>query len=171
MGTKSDHTISRELSEYRPQIQVFLDNTARRPDYQGWETNLFASNIQIISVSKEPSPNVVFSFTVQESMTNRLGTLHGGATATLFDNLTTAVLPLVAKEGFWMRMGVSRNLNVTYLKPAIVGDIVLVECDIMGIGKKICTLRGVMRRQSDNAILATAEHHKVSIDPVPDSNL
>lgn len=47
---------------------------------------------------------------VQEENTNRGGTLHGGLTATLIDNVTT--LAMMSKE---VPPGVSVNLNVKYV--------------------------------------------------------
>jgi acyl-coenzyme A thioesterase 13 len=73
-------------------------------------------------------------------------------------------LALVARKGYWARMGVSRTLNVAYLRPAPVGTEVLVECEIMQIGKRLCTVRGVLKRASDGVVLATCEHGKVNTD-------
>lgn len=61
--------------------------------------------------------------------------------------------------------GVSRNLSLTYLKPVPVGEKVLVECEIVSAGKKLCHLKGRMKRASDGVVLATCEHDKVSFDP------
>lgn len=64
-----------------------------------------------------------------------------------------------------MYMGVSRTLNVTYMRPAKSGEEVLIECEIIQVGKNLATLRGVMRRKSDGQILSVCEHGKVSTDP------
>lgn len=54
--------------------------------------------------------NCLAELKVQEENTNRGGTLHGGLTATLVDNITT--LALMTKE---KPPGVSVNLNVKYV--------------------------------------------------------
>ncbi|KAK4129999.1 hypothetical protein BT67DRAFT_446108 [Trichocladium antarcticum] len=97
---------------------------------------------------------------------NRLANLHGGCAATIFDFCTSTPLALVAKPGFWSYLGVSRTLNTTYLRPAPLGAEVRVECEIVQLGQRLCTLRGTMRRASDGAVLATCEHGKVNTDPV-----
>lgn len=94
-----------------------------------------------------------------------MGNLHGGCTATLFDVCTTVALAPIAKPGFWAYAGVTRTLQVTYLRPMAQGDVVLIECEVVHAGKRLCTIKGTMKRKSDGAITATCEHGKVSIDP------
>ena len=71
-------------------------------------------------------------------MANRLGALHGGATATIFDDLTSGVLAIVAKKDFWQFSGVSRTLTVNYLKPVFVAEVIIVEAEIVDIGQRLC---------------------------------
>ncbi|KAM4057000.1 thioesterase superfamily protein [Hirsutella rhossiliensis] len=114
-----------------------------------------------------PHPSVTFTYTVQSDHCNRLQSLHGGAAATLFDFCTTMPLALVNRPGFWQFLGVTRTLNVTYFRPARAGEEVLIECQILQIGKRLTSLRGVMTRKSDGQILSICEHGKVNIDPEP----
>ena len=37
--------------------------------------------------------------------------------------------------------------------------------EVVHAGKRLCTIKGVMKRKSDGAILTICEHGKVSIDP------
>ena len=117
-----------------------------------------------------PHHRLVFYFTVQPQHCNRLGTLHGGAAGTLFDLCTTLPLVLVSRPGFWQLLGVSRTLNVTYLRPAVVGTRVRIECEIVQVGKRVCTLRGVMRSAEEwegeaGLVIGLCEHGKMNIDP------
>jgi acyl-coenzyme A thioesterase 13 len=130
----------------------------------------------------------VFEFQVKSNHTNGMKNLHGGCCATLFDWCTTTALVLVSKKGFWRFKGVSRTLNVTYLRPVPEGEVVLIESELVHAGKNLCmpialsslriktdkhtgTLKGVMKRKSDGAILAMCEHGKVNIDPDATSKL
>lgn len=110
---------------------------------------------------------MTFTFRIQPSHTNRLGNLHGGCAATVFDVCTSLPLALVARPGFWSYLGVSRTLSTTYLRPAAAGTEVRVECEVVQVGRRLCALRGVMRRADDGAVVATCEHTKVNTDPAP----
>ncbi len=112
-----------------------------------------------------PHPKLVFSFTVQPEHCNLLGNLHGGCTSTMFDYATTMTLVQINHPGFWLYLGVSRTLNVTYLRPMPVGETFHIECEIVHIGKRLATLKGVARRPSDGALMAVCEHGKVNTDP------
>jgi acyl-coenzyme A thioesterase 13 len=68
-----------------------------------------------------------------------MGNLHGGCCATIFDWATTTALVPISNPGFWLSLGVSRTLNVTYLRPVPKDEVVTVESEIVQIGKRICT--------------------------------
>ena len=128
--------------------------------------NVLIPSLSLVSTDASSAhPSITFSFTVQPEHCNRLQNLHGGCSATLFDFCTTLPLALVNRPGFWQFMGVSRTLNVTYVRPVPAGAEVLLHCEIVHLGKKMASLRGTMRRKADGAIMATCEHGKVTIDP------
>ncbi|EGX94763.1 thioesterase family protein, putative [Cordyceps militaris CM01] len=144
-------------------IQMFLEFTSK--NNTNWQSRI-SPHVELVSVRPDgPHPGVTFSFTVDECHNNASGNMHGGAIATLFDWATSMPLALVCKPGFWSFMGVSRNLDVSYLRPAPVGTECLVECDIVSVGRNMAMLRGTLRRKSDGVILATCSHDKVNTDP------
>lgn len=110
-------------------------------------------------------------YTIQQSDCNRLGNAHGGQVASLFDFVTSMPMTLINKPGFWFWLGVSRTLNVTYLKPIPMGEEILVEAEILSIGKRLTTVRGTMRRASDGTLLTVCEHGKVNTDPEANSKI
>jgi acyl-coenzyme A thioesterase 13 len=112
-------------------------------------------------------PRVTFTFTVAPQHCNRLYNLHGGCAASLFDFTTTMAILLANKPGFWEYLGVSRTLNVTYLRPIPEGQEVLIENEIVQIGRRMATLRGVMKRKHDGVVMAVCEHGKFNNDPEP----
>ncbi|KAM0325479.1 hypothetical protein ACHAQA_007466 [Verticillium albo-atrum] len=110
-------------------------------------------------------PTATFTFTVPPSHCNALANLHGGAAATLFDYTTSLSLALVARPGAWQHLGVTRTLNVTYLRPVPVGTDVLIECEVVAAGRLLSALRGTIRRKSDGLIMVVCEHQKFNTDP------
>jgi acyl-coenzyme A thioesterase 13 len=131
-------------------------------DYMG----TLLPHIRLHSIA-HAQPRVTFTFTVRPEHCNRLYNLHGGCAATLFDFSTTMAILLANKPGFWQYLGVSRTLNVTYLRPIPEGQEILIENEIVQIGKRMCTLRGVMKRKEDGVVMAVCEHGKFNNDPEP----
>ena len=117
--------------------------------------------VDFVSASAK-SKSTHFSFTVCQSLCNNSGNLHGGATATLFDSLTSSALFTVAKEGYWDIPGVSRTLTVTYLRPMPEGMKVFVDCELMAAGKNLANIRGWMK-SGDGKICATCVHDKSAV--------
>ena len=46
------------------------------------------------------------------------------------------------------------------------GEKILIESEVVHAGKRMASLKGVMKREGDSAVMAICEHGKVSIDPV-----
>lgn len=54
---------------------------------------------------------------------------------------------------------------MTYLRPVPKGETVLIDSEVVHAGKRMCMLKGVMKRESDGAVMAVCEHGKFNIDP------
>ena len=85
-------------------------------------------------------------------------TIHGGAIATFFDNATSMAVFACKKP--WEHSGVTRNLNVTYFRPPLEGELIEVECEVLQLASRLATIKGVMRRESDGTVLAICQHDK-----------
>lgn len=124
---------------------------------------------------------VLYLSTVMPHMCNRLGNLHGGCAATLFDLLTSASLAPVATEGKFAFAGVSRTLSCTYLRPVPEGSKMIVRCEVVAVGARLAAMRGEIRRavrvrgaggdeeaagwEETGPVMVTCEHGKVNTDP------
>eukprot|EP00271_Cylindrocystis_brebissonii_P006697 TRINITY_DN19475_c0_g1_i1.p1 TRINITY_DN19475_c0_g1~~TRINITY_DN19475_c0_g1_i1.p1 ORF type:complete len:172 (-),score=26.57 TRINITY_DN19475_c0_g1_i1:821-1336(-) len=94
---------------------------------------------------------------VTEQIQNRYGTLHGGATSTLIDTVSSAALmTIIGLEG----SGVSTDLNVTFISAARLGDIVEVEGTVLKAGRTLAFLEATIRKLPGNEIVARGRHSK-----------
>ena len=103
----------------------------------GWDAAIIREHVTLTSASISPHPRVTARFTAVPSLCNGLGNMHGGATATIFDFITTMPLTLVSREGFWEYPGVSRTLNVAYLDKVSCGQEVEIEAEVVKMGKRL----------------------------------
>ena len=83
----------------------------------------------------------------------------------IVDMCTTMAVAPVARRDFWWFGGVSRKLDVTYLRPVMSGRTVRVECEVVQIGRALATIHAKIRRKSDGVILCFGEHNKAAVDP------
>lgn len=89
--------------------------------------------------------------------------MHGGAAGVIFDMSTTTALCPIARPGAWQFMGgVTRALNITYLKAVPVGIKVRLNSKVVGVGKQLAMIRGEMTSLDGKTIYCTVEHHKVN---------
>lgn len=88
-------------------------------------------------------------FTVQAEHLNRMGSLHGGLTATILDNITTYALMSKGSHP-----GVSSSLNVSYLAAARPGDVVEVDANTIHAGRKMAYIECVLRIKENGKVIA-----------------
>lgn len=104
-------------------------------------------------------------------MANYMGNLHGGCAATLVDNLTSTILMAASRPGAFQYGGVTRNLSVTYLRPAPQGHEIRVICEVVQMGRRLSLLRAEIRRVDNDDLCCVADHQKVNTDPEADQKL
>jgi acyl-coenzyme A thioesterase PaaI-like protein len=102
---------------------------------------------------------------------NRMDHMHGGAAAPVFDICTTLCTAPVVRRDFWWFGGVSTELDVTYLRPVKVGNTIVIECELLQIGRRFATIRGVIKGKADRRTLVVGEHNKTSIEVVGASKI
>ena len=99
---------------------------------------------------------IVFKYVVDPKDCNLMGTLHGGAIATLADNLTT--YPIILEDRN-LRAGVSTSLVVDYASAPKPGEAVYIECKADKIGKHLGFSTAIFRNEKGE-LIAKASHTK-----------
>ena len=80
---------------------------------------------------------------------------------------TSIAMQAIGKEGFWLNGGVTRNINVTCLRPAPEGEDLLLVCEVVQMGKSLALLHGSMKREKDGVLISTCEHNKAAVPTKP----
>jgi acyl-coenzyme A thioesterase 13 len=76
---------------------------------------------------------------------------------------TTSALCPVAKPGYWEFMGgVTRSLNISYLKAVPINTSVRLYSKVMSVGRQMAMIRGAMTSLDGRTTYCTVEHHKVN---------
>ncbi|KAM3079064.1 hypothetical protein ACMFMF_003993 [Clarireedia jacksonii] len=127
-------------------------------NYKGFDKHLM-DTVKILDATD--TGVTICEFTITEQYANLNGVMHGGAAGVIFDMCTTIALGPVAKPGFLG--GVTRTLNISYLKAVPIGTTVRLYSEVMQYGKTMAMIRGSMTSQDGSIIYCTCEHHKVSV--------
>lgn len=77
--------------------------------------------------------SVTVEFLVREEMTNPLNILHGGAAASMMDDVMGMTVYMLGRENFYTTV----NLSIDYLSPAKAGDTLTVKSKIIRAGKTV----------------------------------
>jgi acyl-coenzyme A thioesterase 13 len=94
-------------------------------------------HLELIDAAATPNATVKFEMAVTPALGSRMGNMHGGAIALVYDMCTTMCAAPLARKDFWWFGGVSRTLSVTYLRPVKVGMRIVVECEVLQIGSRL----------------------------------
>lgn len=135
------------------------------PLYKGTPTDPTSKLTLLTATTPTPKTALItLGYTIPSFYTNPMGNLHGAAHALIHDNCTSLAMAAVSKPSFWMFSGVSRVLDVKYLRGVKVGERVTIECEVVHVGGKAAALRGVIKDEQGR-VCSTCEHDKSNIDP------
>ncbi|RDW95302.1 hypothetical protein BP5796_01065 [Coleophoma crateriformis] len=137
-------------------------------NFNGFDRHVM-DNCKIINAS--PEGVVEFEFLIDERYGNLNGVMHGGAAGVIFDMCTTSALGPLAKPGYWDFLGgVTRTLNISYLRAIPIGTTVRLKSVVTSAGRTMAMIRGTMASVDGKTIYCTAEHHKVRVPTQPEHN-
>ncbi|KAH8807493.1 HotDog domain-containing protein [Xylogone sp. PMI_703] len=152
-----------EISDPKQRVQAYLDTYRGESSHEGFDEALMRNALKLVNATGEPKVTVTFRMTVTPEFCSRMGNMHGGAISLVFDMCTTMCAAPVSRKDFWWFGGVSRTLNVTFLRPIKKGTEIEIFCELLHIGARLAAIRGEIRDASDGRLLAVAEHNKASI--------
>ncbi|CZR65932.1 related to thioesterase family protein [Phialocephala subalpina] len=153
-----------DLKSPEDRVREFMNGYDGSDGVEGFDSALMRQHLRFINATSTPTATVTFELMIAPPLCNRMSNLHGGAASLIFDMCTTMAVAPISRVDFWAFGGVSRTLTVTFLRPVSVGTVVVIECEVIQIGKQLATIRGVMKRKSDWKVLCTAEHNKARMD-------
>ncbi|XP_017360728.1 acyl-coenzyme A thioesterase 13 [Cebus imitator] len=110
---------------------------------------------KVTLVSAAPG-KVICEMKVEEEHTNKIGTIHGGLTATLIDNISTYAL-LCTERGL---PGVSVDMNITYMSPAKLGEVVVITAHVLRQGKTLAFTSVDLTNKATGKLIAQGRHTK-----------
>ncbi|KAL9110818.1 MAG: hypothetical protein Q9227_004618 [Pyrenula ochraceoflavens] len=175
MSSSSEDSVN--LEEVQNLLTYLINPRSEDDHYHG--ADLY-KHIRIVQARLRPAVSVTFRMKIPQDYSNRVNNMHGGAQAMIFDNLSSVAICLWAMSAapqdsplrdIWVNSGVSRTLNVSYVRPAPVESEVDIENVVVNVGKRLALVRGEMRHPENGKVLATFEHHKAALKGWPKAQL
>ena len=95
---------------------------------------------------------------VTEALQNFFGKLHGGAIATLVDDIGTVA---VVTADRYRRAGVTTDLHVSYLSAAEAGETVSIDAEVLRCGLNLAFVEVTLRSELRGDVLARGRMTKL----------
>ncbi|XP_008329893.1 acyl-coenzyme A thioesterase 13 isoform X1 [Cynoglossus semilaevis] len=111
------------------------------------------SKVEVLSATPG---KVVCELRVEEEHTNRMGTLHGGMTATLVDVISTMAV-MYSERG---APGVSVDMNITYINAAKLGEDVIITAQVLKQGRTLAFATVDLTNKATGKLIAQGRHTK-----------
>ncbi|RUS26997.1 HotDog domain-containing protein [Jimgerdemannia flammicorona] len=120
--------------------------------------------VRRVNVEEVKEGRMVCSFTPTAADCNLLGSMHGGCIATLVDVCSTWVIHTIQSKHGWMAGGVSTNLHVQYVSAARLGVPLLIESELIKVGKSMANMRVRLMEKETGKVCSVGTHSKFNID-------
>ncbi|OJD18293.1 hypothetical protein AJ78_01669 [Emergomyces pasteurianus Ep9510] len=153
----------------RDSIESFLGvykEIMKEKNFTGYDRQLM-QDLRLIDVN--PAGGAIWELTVTEFWSNLNGVMHGGAYGVIFDMCTAISMCPISRDGYWEFLaGVTRSLNISYLKAVPIGTTVYIRANIIQHGRTMALMSATMESRDGKVVYATAEHHKVNTPALPE---
>ena len=101
-----------------------------------------------INLKEIGDSHAIMEVTVRDIHRNYFGGAHGGLIATLVDTVSFFPRPLLPSG----RSCTTTNLNVTYVRPAALGDTLTARSDLIHLGRRMASLTIRVVNQEDKLV-------------------
>ncbi|KKZ61975.1 hypothetical protein EMCG_03532 [[Emmonsia] crescens] len=153
----------------REAIEDFCDlykEIMEEKNFKGYDRQLM-QDLRLVEAI--PSGGAVWELNITEFWANLNGVMHGGAYGVIFDMCTAISMCPLSREGYWEFLaGVTRSLNISYLKAVPIGTTIYIRANVIQHGRTMALIAATMESQDGKVIYATAEHHKVHVPARPE---
>ena len=92
--------------------------------------------------------HAIMEVTVSAMHGNYFGGAHGGLIATLVDTVSFLPRPLLPSG----KSCTTTNLNVTYVRPAAMGDTLVARAELLHMGRRLASLAVTVKNQEDKLV-------------------
>lgn len=150
----------------RERVQALSDAIVNDPNFNGFDTYALRGSVSLVDV--RPS-FTRWEMEIGSHLCNKTGNLHGGAAATILDNLTSTALLTIAKPGFLDGGHVSRTITMSYLRPVPMGSKVTIDCEVQAAGRNTANILGKVFL--DGKLCVTCVHDKAVFTRQPAAKL
>ena len=101
-----------------------------------------------IHLQETGAAHAIMEVTVSEIHTNYFKGAHGGLIATLVDSVSFFPQPLLPSG----KPCTTTNLNVTYIRPAAIGDVLTARSELVHMGRRMASLTVTVKNQIDKLV-------------------
>ncbi|OAX82924.1 hypothetical protein ACJ72_02731, partial [Emergomyces africanus] len=116
-----------------------------------------------------PTGGAIWELPITEFWANLNGVMHGGGYGVIFDMCTAISMCPISRDGYWEFLaGVTRSLNISYLKAVPIGVTVYIRTNVIQHGRTMALISATMESPDGKVVYATAEHHKVHTPALPE---
>jgi acyl-coenzyme A thioesterase 13 len=102
-----------------------------------------------------------FQYTIRKEMTNPIGTLHGGVTAAIIDDVIGATMYSFNEDGFYTTV----NNVIDYFASAREGDTIIANTSIIKKGRQMVNAQCEVWNADKTRLIARGYSNLLKIDP------
>ncbi|NLD19010.1 MAG: PaaI family thioesterase [Clostridiales bacterium] len=150
---EKDRTRGQKLLEKHIEKTIYENNVEQK--------NLINEMMKSCSIECSfEEKTITFGFPVQPWQANRVGNMHGGLICTAFDLTLAALARFFARENFAPTI----SLDVKYVRPISVGDMLLVKAKATSTGRRITQLTCEAYSKESEKLIATGASVYLNVD-------